>query len=113
MRTKLYVLGAVLGVGPGLLPVVACAPEGLPSQEAKQDTRGASRKGRGGARVSPAPVEHKAGVVASPDARPAESVEPKHPCQLVTLIQVPCDPDVATCEYTYWECPQGVKPLRA
>jgi len=47
--------------------------------------------------------------------RPA-SVEPEapvHPCELITVMQVPCDPAAATCEYTYWQCPENVKPLRA
>jgi len=29
------------------------------------------------------------------------------------VMQVPCDPAAATCEYTYWQCPEQVKPLRA
>ena len=39
--------------------------------------------------------------------------EPKHPCELITVMRVPCDPATATCEYTYWECPRHVNPLRA
>ena len=104
MRTKLYVLGAVLGVAPGLLPGVCSLP---PSQEAGQDSRGATRKVRG---VSPAP----AGEVAAPAELEAPSRgEATHPCQLVTLVTVPCDPDTATCEYTYWDCPAAAKPLKA
>lgn len=112
MRTKLYVLGAVLGVAPGLLPVVSTlwVP---PSQEARQDSRGSSRKGRGGGRAGAVPSESKPGVAAPPEAVPAEPGAPSHPCQLVTMVQVPCDPDTATCEYTYWECPKAAKPLRA
>lgn len=26
---------------------------------------------------------------------------------------VPCDPAAATCELTWWQCPENVKPLRA
>jgi hypothetical protein len=113
MRTKLYVLGAVLGVAPGLLPVVSTlwVP---PSQEAKQDSRGSSRKGRGGGRVSPAPVgKDNPAVAAPPVGGPAEPGEPAHPCELVTIVKVPCDSDTASCEYTYWECPKAVKPLKA
>lgn len=105
MRTKLYVLGAVLGVAPGLLPVVCTPP---PSQ---QDSRGATRKVRG---VSPAPAGEVEGVAAPAELEaPSRGDEPTHPCQLVTLVAVPCDPDTATCEYTYWDCPEAVKPLKA
>lgn len=38
---------------------------------------------------------------------------PKHPCELITVMQVPCDAATATCEYTYWECPRSVNPLRS
>jgi hypothetical protein len=112
MRTKLYVLGAVLGVVPGLLPGVSPL-WGPPSQEARQDSRGVSRKGRGAHRVSPAPAGEQGGVAAPPDVAPPASGEPTHPCQLVTLLAVPCDPNTATCEYTYWDCPAAVKPLKA
>jgi hypothetical protein len=112
MRTKLYVLGAVLGVAPGLLPVVS-ALWALPTQEARQDARGASRKGRGVNRVSPAPVGEQGGVAVPPDMAPPAAGEPSHPCQLITLMAVPCDPGTATCEYTYWDCPAAVKPLKA
>jgi hypothetical protein len=79
MRTKLCVLGAVLGTIPGLLPLVprVCTP---PREQVPADV---------------------------------ELDEPKHPCELITVMKVPCDPASATCEYTYWECPQKVKPLRA
>jgi hypothetical protein len=84
MRTKLCVLGAVLGTIPGLLPLVprVCTggEEALPGEQV------------------PADVEHDV---------------PTHPCELVTVMKVPCDPASATCEYTYWECPRKVKPLRA
>jgi len=115
MRTKLYVLGAVLGVAPGLLPVVSTlwVP---PSQEAGQDSRGSSRKGRGAGRASPAPAGNNrgnGGVAAPGSAAPAASGAPTHPCELITIMQVPCDSSTATCEYTYWQCPEAVKPLKA
>ncbi len=115
MRTKLYVLGAVLGVAPGLLPVVSTL-WGPPSQEAGQDSRGSSRKGRGAGRASPAPAGNNrdnGGVAAPPSAAPAAPGAPTHPCELITIMKVPCDPDTATCEYTYWQCPEAVKPLKA
>ncbi|AKQ63639.1 hypothetical protein A176_000551 [Myxococcus hansupus] len=126
MNTKLYVLGAVLGAAPGLLPVVS-APPVAPSQESRQDSRGTSRKGRGGA--AGAPGNHA--VVAPPP--PAEDAPkqdasvpnegrtrgggeleaPRHPCEAITIIQVPCDAAQESCEYTYWHCPEAVNPLRA
>lgn len=112
MRTKLYVLGAVLGVAPGLLAVVPTLWR-PPAHETKQDSRGAARKGRGANRVSPAPGGEQGGVAAPPDLVPPAAGEPSHPCQLVTLIAVPCDSSTATCEYTYWDCPAAVKPLKA
>lgn len=113
MRTKLYVLGAVLGVAPGLLPVVSTL-WGPPTQETRQDSRGASRKGRGAGRVSsPQPAGGSGGVAAPPDAVPAVPGEPSHPCQLITLAKAPCDESTEVCEYTYWECPAAVKPLEA
>ncbi|HYI03211.1 hypothetical protein [Hyalangium sp.] len=114
MRTKLYVLGAVLGVAPSLLPVVSQL-WGSPSQESGQDSRGASRKGRGAGRASPVPHgdNGNTGVAAPPSAAPTEPGGLSHPCELVTLVKVPCDEATATCEYTYWHCPQAVKPLKA
>jgi hypothetical protein len=113
MRTKLYVLGAVLGVAPGLLPVVSTlwVP---PAQEARQDSRGSSRKGRGGGRTSPAPAgNNNGGVAAPPGTSPSEPGAPTHPCELITVMRVPCDADTASCEYTYWQCPEAAKPLKA
>jgi hypothetical protein len=115
MRTKLYVLGAVLGVAPGLLPVVSTlwVP---PTQDSKQDSRGSSRKGRGAGRASPAPAGNgrdNGGVAAPPGVSSAQPGAPTHPCELITIVQVPCDPSAATCEYTYWQCPEAVKPLKA
>lgn len=117
MRTKLYVLGAVLGAAPGLLPVVSTLWMS-PVQEARQESKGgSSRKGRGGRMDAAAPAGPSGGVAAPPDmsegsmgSQPAGS---KHPCELITVIQVPCDATTATCEYTYWQCPEQVKPLRA
>jgi hypothetical protein len=115
MRTKLYVLGAVLGVVPGLLPVVSPLWGGTPAQESGQDARGSSRKGRGAGRASPAPQgdNGQPGVAAPPGSAPSEPGALWHPCELITLVQVPCDSDTDTCEYTYWQCPQEVKPLKA
>lgn len=42
-----------------------------------------------------------------------EAEAPQHPCELITLMQVPCDEATATCEYTYWKCPEVVNPLRS
>jgi hypothetical protein len=114
MRTKLYVLGAVLGVAPGLLPLASTLWVS-PSQEARQDLRGSSRKGRGAGRVGPAPAGNNpgTGVAAPPSAAPAEPGVPTHPCELITIMRVPCDSDSATCEYTYWQCPEEAKPLKA
>jgi hypothetical protein len=108
----LYVLGAVLGVAPGLLPVVSTLWR-PPSHEAQLDSRGAARKGRGANRVSPAPAGEQGGVAAPAELVVPAPGEPTHPCQLVTLVAVPCDSSTATCEYTYWDCPAAVKPLKA
>ena len=105
MRTKLCVLGAVLGTA-SVLPVM-CEPV-APVMKEEQPRGSVSRqasqpfKGHGAEPLSPVEV-------------PASPVldEPKHPCELVTVMRVPCDPASATCEYTYWECPLSVKPLRA
>ena len=106
MRTKLCVLGAVLGTA-SVLPVM-CEPVAPVMKKEEQQRGGVSRqagrpfKGHGAEVLSPAEVP----------AGPAVD-EPKHPCELVTVMQVPCDPVTATCEYTYWECSRDVKPLRA
>jgi hypothetical protein len=100
MRTKLSVWGAVLGTAPGLLPVMAvlwALP--VPPREGPRP--------QGPASVEP--------VVPAVPVVPA-SVEPEapvHPCELVTVMKVPCEAGSASCEYTYWECPRNVKPLRA
>lgn len=110
MRTKLYVLGAVLGVVP-----VASTVWGPLSQESRLDSRGASRKGRGAGRVSPVPqgLDTHPGVAAPPGSAPSVPGAPTHPCELITLMKVPCEPAGAACEHTYWQCPQQVKPLKA
>ncbi|QSQ23085.1 hypothetical protein JY651_49730 [Pyxidicoccus parkwayensis] len=100
MNTKLYVLGAVLGAAPGLPPEALSAPVASP-QESRPDSRGASRKGRGG-RATGATTRGT-----------SDSEVPRHPCELITIIQVPCDATKATCEYTYWKCPEVVSPLRS
>ncbi|MBU8895436.1 hypothetical protein DRW03_14545 [Corallococcus sp. H22C18031201] len=134
MRTRLYVLGAMLGAAPGLLPVVSSMSV-PPSGESRQEARGASRKGKGRsqgsgqtgnhAEVVPPPLAPEArgpdahGTDASEGAasgsrtrQTGEAKAPRHPCELVTILQVPCDPSRAVCEYTYWECPEAVNPLR-
>lgn len=84
MRTTLYVLGAVLGAAPVPLAVREKVPEARKAPDAAGDNR----------------------------TRRTEDA-PRHPCQLITVMQVPCDPSKAICEYTYWECPAVQNPLRA
>jgi hypothetical protein len=108
MRTKLCVLGAVLGTA-SVLPVV-CTPVMESAQQTKEE------QPRGGvSRQAGQPLNGHEAEPLSPAGVPASPVndEPKHPCELVTVMRVPCDPATATCEYTYWECPRNVKPLRA
>jgi hypothetical protein len=119
MRTKLYVLGAVLGAAPGLLPVLSTWWLS-PPQETRQESKGSSsRRGRGASRMDAgAPgASNRPGVSSPPGvsepSSPSGSGDAKHPCELVTVIQVPCDASTAACEYTYWQCPEQVKPLRA
>jgi hypothetical protein len=89
MRTKLYVLGVVLG-GAGLA------------------VTGAS------ARVAPPGTVDAGTPEAAPDAgvRTRTTGAPRHPCELITVVAVPCDASKATCEYTYWECPEAPHLLR-
>ncbi|MCY1033542.1 hypothetical protein OV207_18975 [Corallococcus sp. BB11-1] len=121
MRTKLYVLGAVLGAAPAV-PSVRDALGGKPSLETRASGEDRERAGVSGnhAVVAPLPVE---GVDGGADAgtRPdgldaghrTRALEaPLHPCELITIMQVPCDETRATCEYTYWECPEQLHPLR-
>lgn len=108
MRTKLCVLGAVLGTA-SVLPV-ECMLAVEPTQQTKEE------QPRGGvSRQAGQPFDGHGAEPLSPIEVPASPVldEPKHPCELVTVMRVPCDPTAATCEYTYWECPRNVKPLRA
>src|SRR5687768_9666743 len=109
MRTKLCVLGAVLGTA-SVLPVM-CEPA-VPSMKKEEQPRG------GVSRQAGRPFKGNGAEVLSPAEVPAVPAgpavdEPKHPCELVTVMRVPCDPMAATCEYTYWECSRNVKPLRA
>ncbi len=108
MRTKLCVLGAVLGTA-SVLPGVCMQPV-VPQQQMKEEQprgRVSRRNGQpvnGHGSESLVPVEVPAG--------PALDV-PTHPCELITVMRVPCDPSAATCEYTYWQCPRSANPLRA
>ncbi|WP_037583795.1 hypothetical protein [Stigmatella aurantiaca] len=89
MRTTLYVLGALLCVLPGRKLEGAALPRTAPSEN---KSTGSAQEG--GLRTAP-----PGGL--------------KHPCQVISFIQVPCDTATATCEYMYWECPQSASPLRA
>lgn len=111
MRTKLCVLGAVLGTA-SVLPVVCMPPEPVARKSQEEQTKGnvSLKAGRVLEGQKAEPVK-PAGVPTAP-AKASPEV-PKHPCELITVMQVPCDPTAATCEYTYWECPQNVDPLRA
>ncbi|AKF83626.1 hypothetical protein SAMN05443572_10460 [Myxococcus fulvus] len=117
MNRKLYVLGAVLGTVPGLLPG-ACPPGEMPAAEARREAQApvsAHGKGRTERRAVVAPPEAPK-AVRSEDARAIgarETEAPRHPCELMTVVKVPCDERLETCEYTYWECPAAVNPLRA
>ncbi|NMO23024.1 hypothetical protein HPC49_46230 [Pyxidicoccus fallax] len=132
MNTKLYVLGAVLGAAHGLPPEVL-TPSVAPPQESRQESRGASRKGRGGRATSAKPAGNHAVAAPPPDVQESNEVKesprdtggdghtrggsgteaPRHPCELITVMQVPCDESKQACEYTYWKCPEVVNPLRA
>ncbi|MFE8602325.1 hypothetical protein KYC5002_06560 [Archangium violaceum] len=108
MNRKLYVLSAVLGSLPALFPVT-CSPWASSGQRRAEESRGgASRR-----------TERFIGgneAVVPPSSQVAPGLEPgvpAHPCELITVMQVPCDPASATCEYTYWQCPESVEPLRA
>jgi hypothetical protein len=110
MGTKLCVLGAVLGAA-SVLPVV-CLPLATPTHQSKEEQQG------GVSRQAGRPFNGQGTETLSPAEAPAVPAspvvdEPKHPCELITVMRVPCDPASATCEYTYWECPRDVKPLRA
>jgi len=108
MNTKWYVLGAVLGTAPALFPA-ACLPWSPPAQKREEGPRG------GASRRMERPLGGE-GLSAPPSASEPAGLEPgvpAHPCELITVMQVPCDPAAATCEYTYWQCPEQVKPLRA
>lgn len=109
MNKKLYLLGAMLGTAPAVLPVT-CSPWAPGSQKREEESRG------GVSRRVERPLGGGNGAEAlTPEGVPAglEPGVPTHPCELITVMQVPCDPAAATCEYTYWQCPEHVKPLRA
>jgi hypothetical protein len=104
MRTKLCVLGAVLGAA-SLLPG-ACWGDAVPCLNQGQPWGGGTRLGQ-------RPDER---LEAAPPVRVQMNPVldgPKHPCELITVMRVPCDSATAPCEFTYWECPQTVTPLRA
>jgi hypothetical protein len=56
----------------------------------------------------PGPEPRGAGALSPGTPQPGAPRSLKHPCQVITFIQVPCDTGTATCEYTYWECPPAV-----
>lgn len=99
MRTTLYVLGAVLGAASGPPPALF-APGGTPSLETRPEDGG----------TSPPPRRPPDAPDAGHRTRSTEAQ--MHPCELITVVAVPCDPARATCEYTYWECPETARPLR-
>ncbi|REG24437.1 hypothetical protein ATI61_11445 [Archangium gephyra] len=107
MRTKLCVLGAVLGTA-SVLPMV-CMPEVLTQRTNEEQPRG------GVSRQASQPLKGHGAEPLSPVEVPASPVsdEPKHPCELITVMRVPCDSSAAACEYTYWECSRSARPLRA
>jgi hypothetical protein len=108
MRTKLCVLGAVLGAASVLPGVCMTSAEPMPRTKPGQSRGGVSRQGhRPPEGLDPEPL-----VPVAVPANPALD-EPKHPCELITVMRVPCDSATATCEYSYWECPRNVKPLSA
>ena len=108
MRTKLCVLGAVLGtasvLSEGYLSPVASVPR---TKEEPPRARSSRRESQ--------PVHGHDARPFTPAERPASPAleVPTHPCELITVMRVPCDPSTGTCEYTYWQCPLNVKPLRA
>lgn len=102
MRTKLCVLGAVLGVVPGVL-LESCGEQ---THESKGPRREAVRR-------AAERQERKQAVPREQVPAHVEPGEPSHPCTLVTVEQVPCDSSRASCEYTWWECPRRARPLRA
>jgi len=110
MGTKRCVLGAVLGAA-SVLPVV-CLPLATPTHLNKQEQQGGVSRQAGRPFVNHQGESRSQAEVPAVPASPVVD-EPKHPCELVTVMRVPCDPASATCEYTYWECPRDVKPLRA
>ena len=113
MRTKLCVLGAVLGSA-SLLPGVCGPSRETVREDVRRTNHEAQPEGRVSRQLPPseaAPRSPPASAVEVP-ARPAIQ-GPRHPCELITVMQVPCDPAATTCEYTYWECPKNVEPLRA
>ncbi|MCP3104384.1 hypothetical protein LZ198_36525 [Myxococcus sp. K15C18031901] len=108
MNKKLYVLGAVLGTLPGLLPGGAGLSDGAPVG-VERSSPGVFRDTS--PRVGAAPLARD-GV--APEAQEAGGPEgPHHPCHLMTVAKVPCDEAREVCEFTYWECPRGGQPLGA
>jgi hypothetical protein len=107
MNRKLYVLGAVLGTVPALFPM--CSPWAPSGQKREEESRGGTSR-----RTERFIGGDEAVVPPSTQAAPGlEPGVPSHPCELITVMQVPCDPAAATCEFTYWQCPESVEPLRA
>ncbi|WP_338863692.1 hypothetical protein [Myxococcus stipitatus] len=114
MNRKLCILGAVLGTVPGFVPDVS-NPVEMGVKEPRREARAASRDTN--AAHTKEPVERSSRpteVESRGHTRAAREPEaPIHPCELKTVVTVPCDETQALCEFTYWECPAAVNPLRA
>ena len=112
MRTKLCVLGAVLGTA-SVLPGVCVPPVEPPMRTKEEQARSGGARSPLGPRQGSTPAPLVPATAPAPMPTESGSEEPRHPCELITVMRVPCDSTTASCEYTYWECPRQVKPLRA
>ncbi|QSQ13017.1 hypothetical protein [Myxococcus landrumensis] len=114
MNRKLCILGAVLGTVPGFVPDVS-NPVAMGVKEPRREARAASRDTK--AAHTKEVVEHPStSTEVEPRGHTRSAREPEvpiHPCELKTVVKVPCDETQELCEFTYWECPAAVNPLRA